>query len=199
MRIILVFLGLKLLAAHSTASKAGHIRKTKPDTHNAQDTTQEYTFPTLDHRDTSCTASHFYGADEPSDMCGPTTFSSLTSNHCTIGDASLVDDCNELIADLQGLNGGGFWGMVQQGTLVIASHGACNFHIERKNKEHEFAIGTQDMIDTIASSIAMPGVVRECKGQKVMAVTGVMSCEYKGTTVDTIWWIEGPYGYGICG
>lgn len=127
-------------------------------------------------------------------MCGPTTFTSFTKDHCDIGDASLVDDCNELIADIRGLKGGGYWGMVQDGILVIASHGTCTFHIEREeDKSCEFAIGTQDIIDIIASAIATSEVVQECREQKTMAVTGVMSCEYKGTTVDTTWCIESPY------
>ncbi|ROW03253.1 hypothetical protein VSDG_01545 [Cytospora chrysosperma] len=165
--------------------------KSKPNVH---DGITPSVHPSISHmqRDSSCTASQLYGADEPSDMCGPTTFTSLTRDHCDIGDASLVDDCNGLIADLQGLHGGGYWGMVQEGILVIASHGTCTFHIERRDKSHEFAIGTQDMIDIISSAISVSGVVQECRGQKVMVVTGLMSCEYKGTTVDTTWWIEGP-------
>ncbi|KUI69878.1 hypothetical protein VM1G_05392 [Cytospora mali] len=187
MQAILFF--LSILAANTVSPTASLIHNVMSD---AQDDTTSVRHPTITYRDSTCTAQDFYGADEPSDMCGPSTFVSLTDDHCNIGDASLVDDCNDLLTDLQALNGGGFWGMVQNGTLVIASHSTCTFQIETKGDTHEFAIGTQDMIDIIISSISMSGVPEECKGQKVMAVTGVMACTYKGTTVDTTWWIEGP-------
>ena len=126
-------------------------------------------------------------------MCGPSTFTSLTDVHCRLGDASLVDDCNALIADPEALDGGGFWGYTQQGTLTVASHGTCTFHIEKKAGSYEFGIGTQDIIDVVKSAMGMPGIPEECNGKKAMAVTGEMSCEHKGDTVDTVWWIEGPY------
>ncbi|KUI53614.1 hypothetical protein VP1G_01027 [Cytospora mali] len=109
-----------------------------PDT---QDGTTSVRPPTITYRDSICTAQDIYGADEPSDMCGPSTFVSLTDDHCSIGDASLVDDCNELIADIHALNGGGYWGMGQNRTLVMASHATCTFHIETKGDTHESAIG----------------------------------------------------------
>lgn len=188
MQIIPILLGL--LATYSAASTADHIRNHNTDTH--EDDTPVIS-PRITHRDTSCTSSDFYGKDEPSDMCGPSNFTSLTHAHCNIGDASLVNDCSALVADIKGLNGGGFRGMVQKGTLVIASHGTCTFHIEHKeDHSYQFSIGTEDMIDIVTSAIETSGIAQECKGQKMMAATGVMSCTYKGTTVDHTWWIEGP-------
>lgn len=105
MRFISTLLGL--LVTHPAASQARHARAFTP---GALDETNPAIPPSITHRDRSCTASGFYGADYPSDMCGPSTVTSLTDVHCRIGDASLVDDCNGLIADLQALGGGGFWG-----------------------------------------------------------------------------------------
>ncbi|ROW00876.1 hypothetical protein VPNG_08261 [Cytospora leucostoma] len=184
MLFISTFLGL--LATHPAPSQARYVRATTP---GALDETILAIPPSITHRDSFCTASGFYNADYPQDMCGPSTITSLTDVHCHIGDASLVDDCNDLIADLKALGGGGFWGMTDKGIMTVASHGTCTFHIKKSG--NQFDIGTLDMIDLIFSAIR---VSQDCKGKKVTAATGSTSCTYKGTTVDTTWWIEGPNG-----
>ncbi|KAL2276413.1 hypothetical protein FJTKL_00864 [Diaporthe vaccinii] len=71
--------------------------------------------------DNQCIAS-FYHDDAKKDMCGESSVSNAMFPHCGQGTASLVDDCNALIQDLDGQNGGGFWGYSNVSTIVIASH-----------------------------------------------------------------------------
>lgn len=96
--------------------------------------------------DNQCIAS-FYHDDAKKDMCGESTVSSAMYPHCGQGTVSLVDDCNALIQDLQGQNGGGFWGYSNESTIVIASHNTCTFSVTVNDDKDLFNIGTQDVID----------------------------------------------------
>lgn len=96
--------------------------------------------------DNQCMA-NFYQNGVDKDMCGASTVSSLMDPHCRLGTASLVDDCNSLIQDIQDKNGGGFWGYAKGSTIVVASHDTCTFSITVDNDGNLFNIGTEDMID----------------------------------------------------
>lgn len=92
--------------------------------------------------------SSFYHEDAKQNMCGKSTFANDLNNHCSQGIASLVDDCNALIMDLLGQNGGGFWGYTNESApVVIASHDSCTFSITVKDDKDLFNIGIWDVID----------------------------------------------------
>lgn len=92
--------------------------------------------------------SSFYHEDAKQNMCGVSTFANDLNNHCHQGKASLVDDCNALIMDLLGQNGGGFWGYTNESTpIVIASHQTCTFSVTVKDDKDLFNIGIWDVID----------------------------------------------------
>lgn len=96
--------------------------------------------------DNQCISS-FYHDDAKKDMCGESTVSSAMFPNCGQGTTSLVSDCDALIQDLQGQNGGGFWGYINESTVVVASHDTCTFSLMVNDDKDLFNIGTQDVID----------------------------------------------------
>lgn len=96
--------------------------------------------------DNQCISS-FYHDDAKKDMCGESTVSSAMFPRCGQGTASLVSDCDALIQDLQGQDGGGFWGYSNESTTVVASHDTCTFSVTVNDDKALFNIGTQDVID----------------------------------------------------
>lgn len=92
--------------------------------------------------------STFYHDDAKKNMCKESTYLDVLENHCKDGTASLVADCNALKQDLQGKNGGGFWGYSDESAtgVIVASHDTCSFNLTTKGSTL-FNIGTQDLID----------------------------------------------------
>lgn len=102
--------------------------------------------PELLAPENACVAT-FYQNGISKDMCGASTVASVMDPHCRLGTASLVDDCNALIQDIEDKNGGGFWGYANESTIVVASHDTCSFSVTIHNDVGLFNIGTEDVTD----------------------------------------------------
>lgn len=139
----LLWLVLAAVAASRSANYAGEFSTA---TINDVDLGARSELPGILVPDDHCISS-FYHDDAKKDMCGDSTVSSAMFPHCGQGTASLVDDCNALIQDLQGQNGGGFWGYSNESTTVVASHDTCTFSVTVHDDKALFNIGTQDVID----------------------------------------------------
>lgn len=139
----LIWLILAAAAASRGADYAGKITTATIDAANLGTPSN---LPETFVPDNQCISS-FYHDDAKKDMCGSSTVSNAMFPHCGQGTVSLVDDCNALIQDLQGRNGGGFWGYSNESTIVVASHESCTFSITVNDDKELFNIGTQDVID----------------------------------------------------
>lgn len=140
---LLLSLLLFVLAAVAAPRRADHV--TSATIHDV-DLGAPSELPGILAADNQCIAS-FYHEDAKKDMCGESSVSNAMFPHCGQGTASLVDDCNALIQDLDGQNGGGFWGYSNESTIVIASHNTCTFSVTVHDDKDLFNIGTQDVID----------------------------------------------------
>lgn len=135
-----------LLATVGASRSAEHAGKTTSADTDAVELGTRSDLPEILVPDNQCISS-FYHDDAKKDMCGESTVSSNMFPDCGQGTTSLVSDCDALIQDLQGKDGGGFWGYSNESTTVVASHDTCTFSITVHDDKDLFNIGTQDVID----------------------------------------------------
>ncbi|KAG6363602.1 hypothetical protein INS49_008703 [Diaporthe citri] len=181
---LLLSLLLFVLAAVAAPRSAGQAGKFTTATIDDIDLGSRSELPGIVVPDNQCISS-FYHDDAKKDMCGNSTVSSAMYPHCGQGTASLVDDCNALIQDLQGQDGGGFWGYSNESTTVVASNDTCTFSVTVHDDKALFNIGTQDVIDLISLALTTQG---KCGDDESVAATGDTSCK----AVDTNWLVSGP-------